>query len=188
MRCCRDGISIARTFDYDAALAGGHRSDDMVAAENYHSHPVFSEATDTGSGIEGELSTVFFDPLYLVMMAPAIIFVMVASHRVKSTFNKYAQVRSHSGLTGAQVATEILRANNIYDVEVERVPVNSAIITTRALMLRLSDPVYGNTSVAAIGVAAHEVGHAIQHARGYVPLKLRSAIVPVPRMLATSGH
>jgi uncharacterized protein len=123
---------------------------------------------------------VFFDPLYLIMMAPAIILVLFAQYRVKSTFDKFSKVRSHGGLTGAQVAAEILRANNIYDVEVERVPGQlSDHYDPRSKVLRLSDSVYGNSSVASIGVAAHEVGHAIQHARGYAPLQLRSAIVPV---------
>jgi Zn-dependent membrane protease YugP len=122
----------------------------------------------------------FFDPLYLIMMAPALVFIMFAQHRVTSTFKKYSEVRSNSGLTGAQVASEILRANNIYDVEVERVPGQlSDHYDPRVKKLRLSDSVYGSTSVAAIGVAAHEVGHAIQHNRGYVPLQVRSAIVPV---------
>jgi len=118
--------------------------------------------------------------LYLLMMAPAILFVLFAQFRVKSTFNKYAEVLTNRGLTGAQVANEILRSNNIYDVQVERVPGQlSDHYDPRGKVLRLSDSVYGSTSVAAIGVAAHEVGHAIQHARGYAPLKARSALVPV---------
>jgi uncharacterized protein len=129
-----------------------------------------------------------FDPMYLVMMAPAIVFVLFAQHRVKSTFTKYAEVRTRSGLTGAQVAAEILRANNIYDVEIERVPGQlSDHYDPRSKVLRLSDSVYGSTSVAAIGVAAHEVGHAIQHNRGYVPLQLRSAIVPVASIGSNLG-
>jgi Zn-dependent membrane protease YugP len=118
--------------------------------------------------------------MYLVIMAPAIIFVMFAQHRVTSTFQKYAKEPSHSRLTGAQAATEILHANGIYDVSVERVPGQlSDHYDPRSKVLRLSDSVYASTSVSAIGVAAHETGHAIQHARGYAPLKARSAIVPV---------
>lgn len=122
----------------------------------------------------------FLDPMYFVFMLPAIIFVMFAQHRVKSTFEKYSKELSHSRMTGAQAATEILHANGIYDVAVERVPGQlSDHYDPRSKVLRLSDSVYASTSVAAIGVAAHETGHAIQHARGYAPLKARSAIVPV---------
>ncbi len=122
----------------------------------------------------------FFDPLYFVFMLPAIAFVMFAQWKVKSTFNKFSNVPTHGRKTGAQVAQEILNANGLYDVPVERVPGQlSDHYDPRTRTLRLSEPVYGSTSVAAVGVAAHEVGHAIQHAQSYAPLKLRSAIVPV---------
>lgn len=105
---------------------------------------------------------------------------LLASAKVRSTYAKYSKVSSMSGLTGAQAAEKILYANGIYDVTISRVegqltdhydPVEK--------VLRLSENVYGESSVAAIGVAAHECGHAIQHANAYVPLKMRSAIVPV---------
>jgi Zn-dependent membrane protease YugP len=121
-----------------------------------------------------------FDPMYFVFMIPAFALIMFAQWKVKSTFNKYSQVPTNQRMTGAQVAQEILRANGIYDVQVERVPGQlSDHYDPRNKTLRLSEPVYGSTSVAAVGVAAHEVGHAIQHAQSYAPLKLRSAIVPV---------
>jgi Zn-dependent membrane protease YugP len=121
-----------------------------------------------------------FDPMYFVFMLPAMAFVMFAQWKVTSTFNKFSKVPTNSRMTGAQVAQEILRANGIYDVPVE--PIRGQLsdhYDPRHRALRLSEPVYGSTSVAAIGVAAHEVGHALQHAQGYVPLQLRSAIVPV---------
>jgi Zn-dependent membrane protease YugP len=122
----------------------------------------------------------YFDPLYFVVMLPVMGLVLFAQYRVKSTFSKFAQVPNHRGMTGAQVATDILRSNNLYDVPVEHIPGQlSDHYDPRSRTLRLSDSVYGSTSVAATGVAAHEVGHALQHARGYVPLQLRSAIVPV---------
>ena len=122
----------------------------------------------------------YFDPLYFVFMLPALAFVMFAQHRVSSTFRKYAEVANQRRVTGAQVAEAILRSNGIYDVPVEHVPGQlTDHYDPRSRTLRLSDSVYRSYSVAAMGVAAHEVGHAIQHARGYAPLKLRSAIVPV---------
>lgn len=122
----------------------------------------------------------FLSPLYLVFMLPAIALVMFAQYRVKSTFGKYSKVRNQRGMTGAQVASEILRSNGIYDVTIE--PIRGELsdhYDPRTKTLRLSDPVYGSQSVAALGVAAHETGHALQHANGYAPLQLRSAIVPV---------
>lgn len=130
----------------------------------------------------------YFDPLYFVFMVPAIIFVMFAQHRVKSTFQKYSQVPTSQGITGAQAAAEILRSNGIYDVQIERIQgALSDHYDPRKKVLRLSEPVYGSTSVAAVGVAAHEAGHALQHARGYSPLALRSAIVPVANIGSMLG-
>lgn len=130
----------------------------------------------------------YLDPLYFVFMLPAIIFVMFAQHRVKSTFQKYSQVRTNQGITGAQAAAEILRSNGIYDVQIERVQgALSDHYDPRNKVLRLSDPVYGSASVAAVGVAAHESGHALQHAKGYAPLALRSAIVPVANIGSMLG-
>ncbi len=120
-----------------------------------------------------------FDPTYLLILIGAVI-CMIASARVKTTFNKYAQYRSMSGMTGAQAAEQILRAAGIYDVRVQHISGNlTDHYHPGKKTLNLSDSVYNSTSVAAIGVAAHECGHAIQHQQGYFPLNLRTAIVPV---------
>jgi len=109
-----------------------------------------------------------------------IVLTLAASARVKSTFAKYSLVRSISGLTGAQAAERILKSSGIVDVSVERVAGKlSDHYDPRTKVLRLSDSVYDQSSIAAIGVAAHECGHAIQHNHSYVPLKIRGALVPV---------
>ncbi len=111
---------------------------------------------------------------------------MIASARVKGTFNKYSQLRSMSGMNGAQVAQRVLQAAGIYDVQVRHV---SGSLTDhydpRTKTVNLSDPVYNATSVAALGVAAHECGHAIQHAKNYAPLSIRSALVPIANFGST---
>ena len=120
------------------------------------------------------------DPVYWVVIGVGMVLGLVATLGVKGTFSRYSQVPSRRGLTGAQVAHAILRANGIEGVTVEPVAGNLTDHydpTTRTL--RLSEPVYHSNSVAALGVAAHEVGHAIQHAHAYGPLKFRSAWVPV---------
>jgi Zn-dependent membrane protease YugP len=105
---------------------------------------------------------------------------MIASANVKSTYNRYANHRSMSGMTGAEVAQRILNAAGIYDVKVGHVAGDlTDHYNPSTKVLNLSDTVYGSSSVAAIGVAAHECGHAIQHMQGYAPLKFRSAFVPV---------
>jgi len=121
----------------------------------------------------------FFDSTYILVFI-GIAITLMASARVKSTFAKYSRVRSTSGLTGAQAAERILQASGIYDVQIELVAGNlSDHYDPRHKVLRLSNTVYGQTSLAAIGVAAHECGHAIQHQNSYLPLKLRGALVPV---------
>lgn len=121
----------------------------------------------------------YWDPTYILVVIGAVI-CMIASARVKGTFNKYSQLRSMSGMNGAQVAQRVLQAAGIYDVQVRHV---SGSLTDhydpRAKTVNLSDPVYNATSVAALGVAAHECGHAIQHAKSYAPLSIRSALVPI---------
>ena len=120
----------------------------------------------------------YWDPTYILVVIGAVI-CMIASARVKGTFNKYSQLRSMSGMNGAQVAQRVLQAAGIYDVQVRHV---SGSLTDhydpRTKTVNLSDPVYNATSVAALGVAAHECGHAIQHAKSYAPLSIRSALVP----------
>ena len=127
----------------------------------------------------------YWDSTYILVIIGAII-CMIASAKVKTTFNKYSQYRSMSGMTGAQAAQRILNAAGIYDVEVRHV---SGSLTDHYnpsnKTLNLSDTVCNSTSVAAVGVAAHECGHAIQHQQGYVPLTLRSAIVPVANLGST---
>lgn len=119
------------------------------------------------------------DPTYLLVLIGALIS-MFASMRVKTTFNKYAKVRSRTNMTGAQAAQRVLRSAGIYDVRIQHVAGSlTDHYDPRNKTLNLSDSVYGSTSVAAIGVAAHECGHAIQHQQGYSPLNIRSALVPV---------
>ena len=121
----------------------------------------------------------YWDPTYILVVIGAVI-CMIASARVKGTFNKYSHLRSMSGMNGAQVAQRVLQAAGIYDVQVRHV---SGSLTDhydpRTKTVNLSDPVYNATSVAALGVAAHECGHAIQHAKNYAPLSIRSALVPI---------
>ena len=122
----------------------------------------------------------YFDWTYLVLVLPAIILAMAAQGKVSSTFNKYSRVPSRIGITGAEAARRIMEQNGIYDVSIERVSGNlTDHYDPSKKVLRLSDSVYSSSSIAAVGVAAHETGHAIQHARGYAPLSLRSLMVPL---------
>jgi len=121
-----------------------------------------------------------FSPLYLVVIGVGMALSLWAQWRVKSAFKKYSKLSTRSQMTGAQVAQAILDKNGITDVTIE--PVRGRLsdhYDPRSKKLRLSEPVYGSNSMAAFGVAAHEVGHAIQHAHGYAPLGFRSAWVPV---------
>ncbi len=121
----------------------------------------------------------YYDPTYILVII-GLLLCILASVAVQSTYKKYAKVRAMSGLTGAQAAERILRANQIDDVAIEQMGGNlTDHYDPRKKVLRLSEGVYGSNSVAAIGVAAHECGHAIQHSRGYGPLFLRSLLVPV---------
>lgn len=120
-----------------------------------------------------------FDSTYLLVLLGVII-CLAASAKMNATFNRYSRMRSMSGLTGREAALRVLNSAGIYDVRVEHVSGNlSDHYDPRSKVLRLSDATYNSTSVAAIGVAAHECGHAMQHAQGYAPLKLRSVLVPV---------
>lgn len=119
-----------------------------------------------------------FDSTYVLVLI-GVVLSLLASSRVKSTYAKYSRETSLSGMTGAQAAHRILTMAGIYDVTIQHVSGNlTDHYDPRNKTLNLSDSVYGNFSVAAIGVAAHECGHAIQHDRGYAPLKIRSAIAP----------
>lgn len=126
-----------------------------------------------------------FDPTYILVLIGAVI-CMMASAKVKSTYQKYSQYRSMSGMTGAMAAERILHSAGIYDVTIQHVSGNlTDNYNPGKKTLNLSDSVYNSTSVAAVGVAAHECGHAIQHQQGYVPLTIRSAIVPVANFGST---
>lgn len=126
-----------------------------------------------------------FDPTYFLVLIGALIS-MLASAKVNSTFRKYSATRSTSGMTGAEAARRLLENQNIYDVTIERVAGNlTDHYDPRTKTLRLSESVYGSTSIAAIGVAAHECGHAMQHDEGYVPLQIRGALVPVVNIGST---
>lgn len=130
-----------------------------------------------GYGVHG--FRMLWDPTYFLVII-GVLLSLIASMKVKSTFNKYSNVRSASGMTGAQVAQRILNYAGIYDVSIVRV---SGSLTDhynpKKKEVALSETVYGRNSVAAIAVAAHECGHVIQHAKNYAPLSIRSALVPV---------
>lgn len=120
------------------------------------------------------------DSTYLLLVLPCILFSMLASASVNSTFRKYANQRSLHGLTGAEAAQRVLISNGVTGVRIERIRGElTDHYDPRANVIRLSDSVYDNTSTAAIGVACHEAGHAVQYANNYGPIKLRAAIVPL---------
>jgi uncharacterized protein len=122
----------------------------------------------------------FFDPLYFVFMIPGIILALWAQSKVKGSFEKYSKVHNSANLTGAQAARRVLDNEGLYNVPIEATRgVLSDHYDPRKRTLYLSEAVYGVPSVSAAAVAAHEAGHAIQHARAYAPLKARTAIVPV---------
>lgn len=124
----------------------------------------------------------YFDYTYLLVI-PAIIFALIAQIKVKTTFNRYSSENNQHGYTAKEVARRILDDNGLQNISIEYI---SGELTDHydpsANVIRLSDSVYSSTSVAAIGVAAHEVGHAIQHAKGYAPIKVRQAIIPVTQI------
>ena len=121
-----------------------------------------------------------FDWTYFVLVLPCMIFAMLASSSVKSTFQKYSTQYSQRRLTGAEAAQRVLAHNGVTGVRIERVAGNlTDHYDPRTNVIRLSDSVYSSTSTAAIGVAAHEAGHAVQYAHNYAPIKLRAAIIPL---------
>lgn len=129
----------------------------------------------------------YFDPTYFLVLIGALL-CLYAQARISSTYNKYAKVRSRTGMTGAQAAQRILELSGIYDVRIERVGGHlTDHYDPSAKVLRLSDSTYGSTSIAAIGVAAHECGHAVQHDQGYAPLKIRTALVPAANIGSKAG-
>ena len=125
----------------------------------------------------------YFDWTYVVLVLPCVIFSLIASNSVNSTFKKYSQQFSRRGITGAQAAERVLRANGVTGVQITRVAGNlTDHYDPKSNVIRLSDSVYSSTSTAAIGVACHEAGHAVQYAQSYAPIKLRAAIIPVTNL------
>jgi len=131
--------------------------------------------------------SMFYDPTYILVLIGAVL-CMAASGLVNATYSKYARVRSMTGKTGAQVAQELLMRNGITDVRVAHVSGNlTDHYDPRTKTVNLSDATYGSNSVAAIGVAAHECGHVLQHHTGYVPLSIRAALVPAANIGSKLG-
>lgn len=125
---------------------------------------------------------------YLILVVPVLIISLVASARVNSSFKKYSKVLSSRNLTGAQAAFEVLRHYGITNVQIERVNGNlTDHYDPRTNVIRLSDNVYNSTSVAAIGVACHEAGHAAQYAQSYIPIKIRNFVLPAANLGSKAG-
>ncbi|HEU0164892.1 MAG TPA: zinc metallopeptidase [Thermomicrobiales bacterium] len=130
----------------------------------------------------------FFDPLYIVFMLPGLLFMLWAQSKVKGNYQKYSQVRNQANVTGAQAARRVLDSQGLSDVQIEPIAGElSDHYDPRTRVLRLSQGVYGVPSIAAIGIAAHEAGHAIQHAKAYQPLKWRTALVPAVNIGSNIG-
>lgn len=129
----------------------------------------------------------YFDPTYFLVLIGAVLCIF-AQMKVSSTYNKFSRVRSRTGMTGAEAAQRILQMSGIYDVRIEHIrgSLTDHYDPTHKV-LRLSDTVYGSDSVAAIGVAAHECGHAVQHDQGYAPLRIRSSLVPAANIGSKAG-
>ncbi|MBE6897661.1 MAG: zinc metallopeptidase [Ruminococcaceae bacterium] len=122
----------------------------------------------------------YVDRYYWILIIPTMLFAFWAQSRVSSTFNKYSRVMSRGGYTAAEICRRILDSNGLYHVRIEHISGNlTDHFDPSTNVVRLSDTVYGSRSVASIGVAAHEVGHAIQYAVGYVPIRVRAAIIPI---------
>ena len=131
----------------------------------------------------------FFDPMYFVFALPALGLALYAQFKVRTTYGKYAQVANASGMTGAEVARRLLDISGLHDVAIERVPGDlTDHYDPRSRVVRLSDSNYASYSVAALGVTAHEVGHAIQHATAYGFMTLRTALVPVAGIGSNLGY
>jgi Zn-dependent membrane protease YugP len=131
----------------------------------------------------------YFDPMYFLFALPALLLALYAQWKVRSTYGQYAQVANTAGYTGAEVARHLLNAAGLYHVAVERVPGElTDHYDPSAKVLRLSDSNYASRSVAAIGVTAHEVGHALQDATAYAPMRLRTGLVPVAGIGSNLGY
>lgn len=130
----------------------------------------------------------YLDYYYLILVVPTLIFAIFTQIWLKNTYKKYSSLRNSRGLTGADAAMNVLRHYQIYDVKIEHI---SGRMTDhydpRSKVIRLSDGVYNGTSIAAVGIACHEAGHAAQHANGYVPIKIRNAIIPICNIGSMAG-
>ncbi|MDR1931455.1 MAG: zinc metallopeptidase [Spirochaetales bacterium] len=130
----------------------------------------------------------YFDSYYLILVVPTLILSMIAQGMVSSAFSKYSNVRNSRNISGRQAAALLMQHSGINDVRIEEVRGSlTDHYDPSAKVLRLSQPVFENPSIAAVGVAAHETGHAIQHARGYSPLVLRSTLVPIANLGSAAG-
>ena len=127
----------------------------------------------------------YFDPTYIILL-PTLLFALWAQFNVNGTFNKYSKINTRSNMTGYDAARKILDANGLHHVKIEHISGHlSDHFDPRSNVIRLSDSVYSSTSVASVGVAAHEAGHAVQYAVGYSPMKLRAAIIPITNFGST---
>lgn len=130
----------------------------------------------------------FFDRYYLILVIPALILASIAQVKIKTTYAKYSGVQNSRRLTGAQAAMMVLNHYDIHNVRIERVSGNlTDHYDPRTNVIRLSDSVYNSTSIAAVGVACHEAGHAAQHAEGYLPIKIRNSIIPICNIGSAAG-
>ncbi len=130
----------------------------------------------------------YFDYYYLILVVPALLLAIWAQVQVKTTYRKYSRVSNSRGMTGAYAAQAVLNFYGITDVRIERVSGNlTDHYDPRSKVIRLSDGVYNSSTVAAIGIACHEAGHAAQHAENYAPIKIRNAIIPVCNIGSTIG-
>ncbi len=121
----------------------------------------------------------YFDPLYLMIAAVSLTIMLAAQFLVKSRYSKYSKITNHKGLTGAQAAKQVLEQNGVFGVKVERISGNlTDHYDPKTNVIRLSEGVYDAPTIAAVGIAAHEAGHAVQYAKHYAPIKVRMAIVP----------
>lgn len=124
----------------------------------------------------------FYYDWTILIVLPAFIFSVWAQIRVNTTFDKYSKILTRRGITGADAARRVLNENGLYDVKIENIRGNlTDHYDPRSNVIRLSDSVYGSSSAAAVGVACHEAGHAVQHAKGYFPIRVRSAVIPMTR-------
>ena len=130
----------------------------------------------------------FYDTRYLMMLIPVLLITLYAQFKVSSTFNHYSRVANSRRLTGAQAAAEVLRRHGVNDVRIERVRGSlTDHYDPRTNVIRLSESVYDSPTIAAVGVAAHEAGHAVQYAVGYAPIQLRAAIIPLTQVGSQLG-